>query len=246
MLAITKSIALQGLEGYLVSIEVDISPGMPYFEIVGLPDMSVKESRERVKTAIKNSEINFASKRIIVNLAPANTRKGGSNFDLPIAVGILIAMEVIKNKEINEYLKNTIFIGELSLNGKIERVNGILPICIEAKKLGIKRIVLPVANAEEARVIQGIEIIPIKDIKQLKEYLNKKTIISRTMYKNIEFKTEENYKFDFKNIKGQKAAKRALEVVAAGGHNCLLIRKSGCWKNNVSKKFAQYIARYEQ
>lgn len=245
MLAITKSIALQGLEGYLVSIEVDISPGMPYFEIVGLPDMSVKESRERVKTAIKNSEINFASKRIIVNLAPANTRKGGSNFDLPIAVGILIAMEVIKNKEINEYLKNTIFIGELSLNGKIERVNGILPICIEAKKLGIKRIVLPVANAEEARVIQGIEIIPIKDIKQLKEYLNKKTIISRTMYKNIEFKTEENYKFDFKNIKGQKAAKRALEVVAAGGHNCLLIRKSGCWKNNVSKKFAQYIARYE-
>ncbi len=98
MLAITKSIALQGLEGYLVSIEVDISPGMPYFEIVGLPDMSVKESRERVKTAIKNSEINFASKRIIVNLAPANTRKGGSNFDLPIAVGILIAMEVIKNE----------------------------------------------------------------------------------------------------------------------------------------------------
>ena len=246
MLAITKSIALQGLEGYLVSIEVDISPGMPYFEIVGLPDMSVKESRERVKTAIKNSEINFASKRIIVNLAPANTRKGGSNFDLPIAVGILIAMEVIKNEEINEYLKNTIFIGELSLNGKIERVNGILPICIEAKKLGIKRIVLPVANAEEARVIQGIEIIPIKDIKQLKEYLNKKTTISKTMYKNIEFKTEENYKFDFKNIKGQKAAKRALEVVAAGGHNCLLIRKPWCWKNNVSKKFAQYIARYEQ
>lgn len=238
MLAITKSIALQGLEGYLVSIEVDISPGMPYFEIVGLPDMSVKESRERVKTAIKNSEINFASKRIIVNLAPANTRKGGSNFDLPIAVGILIAMEVVKNEEINEYLKNTIFIGELSLNGKIERVNGILPICIEAKKLGIKRIVLPVANAEEARVIQGIEIIPIKDIKQLKEYLNKKTTISKTMYKNIEFKTEENYKFDFKNIKGQKAAKRALEVVAAGGHNCLLIRKSWCWKNNVSKKFA--------
>lgn len=148
MLAITKSIALQGLKGYLISIQVDISAGMPYFEIVGLPDTSVRESKERVKTAIKNSGAEVLSRKIIINLAPADTRKEGSSLDLAIAVGILSASGYININE--EIFNNTIFTGELSLNGKIEKINGILPICIEAKKLGIKRIILPKENARRS------------------------------------------------------------------------------------------------
>ena len=150
MLAIVKSIGLRGLDGYLISIEVDISAGLPCFEIVGLPDTSLKEAKERVKTAIKNTKLEFLSRRIIINLAPANTRKEGSRFDLPIAIGILIASGVIQNPYLQEFVKESIFIGELSLDGSIGKVNGVLPICIEAKKLGMKRIILPKQNAKEA------------------------------------------------------------------------------------------------
>ena len=231
MLAITKSMALQGLDGYLVSIEVDISAGMPYFEIVGLPDASVKESRERVKTAIRNSNIEFLSRRIVVNLAPANTRKEGSIFDLPIAIGILIATGNINNN-LEEFLESTIFIGELSLNGKIEKSNGVLPICIEAKKLGIKRVILPKENAEEASIVKGIEILPVNNLQELIEYLNGGRDILKQKYKDFNSHTEIKYNFDFENVKGQEDVKRALEVAAAGGHNCLLIRKSGSRKND--------------
>ena len=150
MLSIVKSIALHGLQGYLVNIQVDISAGMPAFEIVGLPDTSIRESKERVKTAIRNSSFEFLSRKIVVNLAPANTKKEGSIFDLPIAVGILIANGYICNED----LSNTIMIGELSLDGSICSVKGVLPICIEAKRLGIKKIILPKNNA------RGINIIP--------------------------------------------------------------------------------------
>ena len=132
MLSTIKSIALQGLEGYLIEVQVDASNGMPYWEIVGLPDISVKEAKERVKTAIKNSGIEFPNKKILINLAPANIRKEGSSFDLAIACGILIAIGAIPQIDINK-LANTIFIGELSLDGKVNRINGVLPICIEAK-----------------------------------------------------------------------------------------------------------------
>ena len=203
MLAITKSMALQGLDGYLVSIEVDISAGMPYFEIVGLPDASVKESRERVKTAIRNSNIEFLSRRIVVNLAPANTRKEGSIFDLPIAVGILIATGNINNN-LEEFLESTIFIGELSLNGKIEKSNGVLPICIEAKKLGIKRVILPKENAEEASIVKGIEILPVNNLQELIEYLNGGRDILKQKYKDFNSHTETKYNFDFENVKGSE------------------------------------------
>lgn len=234
MLAIIKSMSLHGLDGYLVSIQVDISNGMPYFEIVGLPDISVKESKERVKTAIRNSHIEFLSRRIVVNLSPANTRKEGSMFDLPIAIGILVANQNIINPNLEKLLEETIFIGELSLNGNIERVNGILPICIEAKKLGIKKIILPKQNAKEATILKEIEILPASNLKEVISYLNGKKEIPQEESTDINLNSDAKYEVDFSEVKGQENAKRALEVVASGGHNCLLIRLTGFRKNYVS------------
>lgn len=245
MLAIIKSMALHGLNGYLVSIQVDISAGMPYFEIVGLPDASVKESKERVKTAIKNSGIEILSRRMVVNLAPANTKKEGSSFDLAIAVGILIASENIKLTTINQlskedFIQETIFIGELSLDGTIEKINGILPICMEAKKLGIKRIILPKENTKEASLIKGIEIVSASNLKEVMRFLKNEIKIPKEINrKNISIE-DTKYEFDFSEVKGQESVKRALEISAAGGHNCLLIREPRFWKNNVSTKITYY------
>ena len=172
MLSIVKSMALNGLNGYQIYIQVDISKGMPYFEIVGLPDTSVRESKERVKIAIKNTNIEFQSRKIVVNLAPANTKKEGSSLDLPIAIGILIASGNIKNSNLSNLLKDTIFLGELSLDGTVEGIKGILPICIEAKKQGIKKIILSTKNAKEASIIEGLEILPINRLQEAIEYLN--------------------------------------------------------------------------
>lgn len=163
MLSIVKSMSLIGLEGYLVNIEVDVSAGIPCWDIVGLPDVSVKEAKERVRTAIKNSGYDMQSRKIVVNLSPADIKKEGSFFDLPIAIGILACSGNINKNN----MKDTIFIGELSLNGKVNKVNGILPICIEAKKLGIKRVVLPVENAKEALVIKEIEIIGVSTLEEV-------------------------------------------------------------------------------
>lgn len=160
MLSIVKSMSLVGLEGYLVNIEVDVSAGIPCWDIVGLPDVSVKESRERVRTAIKNSGYDMQSRKIVVNLSPADIKKEGSFFDLPIAIGILACSGNIDKSN----MQDTIFIGELSLDGKINKVNGILPMCIEAQKLGIKRVILPIENAVEAAVVKEIEIIGVSTL----------------------------------------------------------------------------------
>ena len=191
MLSKIKSIVLNGLDGNLVEIQTDISNGIPEFEIVGLPDATVKEAKKRIQAAIKNSNIEFPSKKILINLAPANIRKEGSSFDLAMAIGILIAIGCIPQIDINK-LASTIFIGELSLDGKINRSNGVLPMCIEAKELGIKTIVLPKANANEAAIIADLDIIPVSNLKEVVDHLNMEKNINRFEIRNPNFKEKYN------------------------------------------------------
>lgn len=212
MLSIVKSMSLLGLDGCLISVQVDVSGGLPGWDIVGLPDASVKEAKERVRTAIKNSGYELQSRKIIVNLAPADTKKEGSAFDLPIAIGILICTEVI-----NKVSENIAFIGELSLDGKINKVNGILPMCIEAKKLGIKQVILPKENAQEAGVVEGIDVYGASTLSEVVDFLNGNIKIEKT---NVDiaklFETNNKSLFDFNEVKGQENIKRALEIAAAG------------------------------
>ena len=215
MLSKIKSMSLEGLNGYLVEIQTDIAGGLPSFDIVGLPDIRVKEAKERVRTAIKNSKVDFPSRKIVVNLAPADKRKEGTFFDLPIAIGILIAIDEIKKSTIEDFDK-TIFLGELSLDGKINRVNGILPMCIEAINLGIKKVILPKENAVEASIINNLEIIPVDNLKEVINYLSGELKIERQENsKDITLKNTSSYNVDFSEVKGQETAKRALEIAAA-------------------------------
>ena len=224
MISIVKSMSLHGLEGYPIEVQVDVSGGLPCFEIVGLPDTSIREAKERVKTAIKNSGFELQSRRIIVNLAPANTKKEGSYLDLPIAIAILLNIEEIQKQDI----ENTIFVGELSLDGKINKINGVLPICIEARRLGIEKVIVPFENSNEAAIVEGIDVIGVKTSTEVVEYLNGVINIEPNKV-DVKKYFEQNNKYiiDFSEVKGQENIKRALEVSAAGGHNCLLIRKSG-------------------
>ena len=229
MLSIVKSMALNGLNGYLVDVQIDVASGLPHWEIVGLPDASVRESKERVRTAIKNSGIEFPSRKITVNLAPANTRKEGSFFDLPIAIGILMATENLN--DIN--IQDTIFMGELSLDGSLNKINGVLPMCIEALKLGIKRAILPIQNAKEASVVQGLEVIGVKSLEQTIKFLLKQENI-KTEPINIENMLVEQckYNMDFAEVKGQENVNRALEIAAAGRTQLHFDWFAGLWQND--------------
>ena len=232
MLASLRSAAVFGVDAYPVLIEVDVSSGFPKFTMVGLPDASVRESRDRVRAAIRNSGFKFPSQRITVNLAPADVRKAGSSFDLPIALGLLAASGVLARRAVDD----TVVLGELSLDGGINGVRGVLPIAVATRRLGLRRLLLPPQNAAEASVVNGLEVCVARSLPEALSAINNPDAAERAAIGASPAQTISSREGDLEDVRGQLFPRRALEVAAAGGHNLLLSGPPGAGKTMLARR----------
>lgn len=228
-----------GLDAYKITVEIDIINSIPSISIVGLPDTAINEARDRVRSAIKNSNYTFPSKKVVINLAPADIKKVGTNFDLPIAVGILIEESLIEPEKIKDYA----FLGELSLDGTIRGINGVLPLVLGLKDFGVKNIIVPEINLNEAALVDGVNIYGASHLCEVVNHFLDTQIKSKKTDINCYLQTsqDEEFIYDFKDVKGQKKAKKALEIAAAGGHNLLMSGSPGSGKTLMAKCFASIL-----
>lgn len=228
-----------GLDAYKIEVEVDLVNSLPSVSIVGLPDAAVNEAKERVRSAIKNSSFSFPQKKVVVNLAPADIKKEGTNFDLPIAVGILIEEGTIQE----EKTQDVAFIGELSLDGTLRSINGVLPHVLGLKKAGVKTVIVPKENAKEASLANGITVLSANNLNEVVNHFidTPLEIVHTNVDEYLAKGIEENYLYDFKDVKGQQKAKKALEIAAAGGHNMIMVGTPGSGKTLMAKCFASIL-----